>query len=262
LFCRSDNLSNPSEALIGLEGFSHVWLVFLFHNNAGQPHNKIHPPRLGGKTLGMLATRSPHRPCPIGLTVAKVESIEGDTLHMSGVDLVNGTPVLDVKPYIESYDALHGTTTAEWLRESDEQGKRNPLQVEFTASAEESLREFQDKLRFFKGRWEEAKRCIEEVLRLDIRTIHMKKKHVEGEYGVSIDCLNVIFRTTKERVCVVERIELWPESYDLDFGEVKRRRLALNGRGGEAKQSEREKESEEEEKGEENNNNNTNKNST
>ena len=181
-----------------IEGFSHVWIVFLFHNNVGQPHDKIHPPRLGGKTFGMLATRSPHRPNPVGLTVARIDSIEGDTIHMSGVDLVNGTPVIDVKPYIDTYDALQDTRMAE-LRERNEEEKVKALRVEFLESTLESLKEFADELRFFKGKREEAKKCIEEVLRLDIRTLHMKKKHAEGEYGVSIDC-----HLQSERLCCGE----------------------------------------------------------
>ncbi len=64
-----------SESLEGLEGFSHVWLTFIFHANSGHADRvrpKIKPPRAGGKKLGVFATRSPHRPCPIGLSLAKV----------------------------------------------------------------------------------------------------------------------------------------------------------------------------------------------
>jgi tRNA-Thr(GGU) m(6)t(6)A37 methyltransferase TsaA len=248
---RSEAMTNPREALVGLEGFSHVWLVFLFHNNAGNPHNKIHPPRLGGRKLGMLATRTPHRPCPVGLSVARVESIEGDTLHLAGVDLVNNTPVLDVKPYIARYDAHPDALTADWLAETDNHetsdaaaapaaaeqasgssdggggGGYRQLRVEMTEEAVESLRRNADALRFFKGDWERARRCIEEVLALDIRTLHMKRRHKEGTYGVSIDVMNVSFVVNAESgLCTVQRIDLWPESYDHhDFGEVKRLRV-------------------------------------
>lgn len=238
---RSDTLTNPREALIGLEGFSHVWLVFLFHNNAGNPQNKIHPPRLGGRKLGMLATRTPHRPCPVGLSVARIESIDGDTLHLSGVDLVNNTPVLDVKPYIERYDALTDTVTAEWLPETDRprtsatpgegeaQQAEGRLQVVMTDRALDDLRRHAGSLRFFRNDWERAKRCIEEVLALDIRTLHMKRKHKEGTYGVSIDLMNVCFSVNGETgVCTVQHVELWPESYDFDdFSKVKQGRVTL-----------------------------------
>lgn len=236
--CRSDALTSPQEALIGLEGFSHVWVVFIFHNNAGNPQNKIQPPRLGGRKLGMLATRTPHRPCPVGLSVARIESIEGDTLFLSGIDLVNNTPVLDIKPYIHQYDAVPDTITADWLSETDRghanegsststDGQYRQLRVQMTEQAEADLKQHAGSLRFFRNDWERAKRCIAEVLALDIRTLHMKKKHKEGTYGVSIDLMNVTFTVDSEQgVCTVERIDLWPESYDFDdFSEVKRRRV-------------------------------------
>src|SRR5262249_16291394 len=88
-----------------LEGFSHAWLISVFHQskNTNVP-SKIHPPRLEGKTVGVLASRSPHRPNNIGLTLARIERVEGDTLHFSGVDLVDGTPILDIKPYLAEAD--------------------------------------------------------------------------------------------------------------------------------------------------------------
>lgn len=77
----------------------------MFHLNAQDAVKaKVRPPRLNGQKVGVFASRSPHRPCPIGLTLAKVEGINNGTLHVSGVDLVDGTPVLDVKPYIPQYD--------------------------------------------------------------------------------------------------------------------------------------------------------------
>ncbi|ELR16789.1 uncharacterized protein ACA1_382890 [Acanthamoeba castellanii str. Neff] len=236
---RSEVLTNPKDALIGLEGHSHVWIVFLFHNNVGNPKNRVQPPRLGGRKLGMLATRTPHRPCPIGLSVARVESIEGETLHLSGVDLVNNTPVLDIKPYIPRYDAITDAITAEWLVELDGKQKKDGeedeqeesgsgrLQVQMSNEAVESLQRHAHALRFFKNDWERARRCIEEVLALDIRTLHMKRKHREGTYDVRIDVMNITFVVnTDSRVCTVQRIDLWPESYDYeDFNEVKKKRL-------------------------------------
>src|SRR3954463_4060851 len=93
-------------ALEGLETCSHIWLQFVFHANkrdAWKP--KVKPPRLGGnKSLGVFATRSPTRPAPIGLSVVKLDGIsEADGklfLNLSGIDLLDGTPVLDIKPYV------------------------------------------------------------------------------------------------------------------------------------------------------------------
>jgi len=103
----------PELALQGLEGYSHVWLQFVFHlNKSARYHAKVHPPRLEGETIGLFATRSPHRPNPIGLSLVELVEIKNGTLILSGADLVDGTPILDVKPYlphIESKpDALSG----------------------------------------------------------------------------------------------------------------------------------------------------------
>lgn len=97
----------PEQSLKGLGEFSHVWLLSYFHLNTNKNFlSTVHPPRLQGKTVGVFASRSPHRPSPIGLSAAKLERIEGDTLYLSGTDLVDGTPILDIKPYIPAYDAV------------------------------------------------------------------------------------------------------------------------------------------------------------
>lgn len=113
---RLDRCWQPEQSLQGLEGFSHLWLVFVFHKNEnGRFHAKVHPPRLGGASQGVFSTRSPHRPNPIGLSLVKIEKVESDGLILSGADLINGTPILDIKPYlpeIESHsDARAGWTT-------------------------------------------------------------------------------------------------------------------------------------------------------
>ncbi|XP_072039106.1 tRNA (adenine(37)-N6)-methyltransferase-like [Amphiura filiformis] len=96
----------PDHSLEGLEQFSHVWVMFLFHKNGAESFTKakVKPPRLNGAKVGVFATRSPHRPNPIGLTLAKLDKVQGGTLHLSGVDIIDGTPVLDIKPYVPAYD--------------------------------------------------------------------------------------------------------------------------------------------------------------
>jgi len=104
--------NNPA-AVEGLEGCSHIWLQFVFHANDNDEvwKPKVKPPRLGGnKSIGVFATRSPNRPTPIGLSVVKLESIEQRDgkllLNLSGIDLLDGTPVLDIKPYIPYVDIV------------------------------------------------------------------------------------------------------------------------------------------------------------
>ncbi|XP_017320424.1 tRNA (adenine(37)-N6)-methyltransferase isoform X3 [Ictalurus punctatus] len=113
---QSSVFNNPEHALTGLHLYSHVWLIFLFHKNGHMSYKaKVKPPRLNGEKVGVYSTRSPHRPNAIGLTLAKLDSITGDVLHLSGVDLISGTPVLDIKPYIPEYDSpvTRATLTAE-----------------------------------------------------------------------------------------------------------------------------------------------------
>ncbi|CAH4029772.1 tRNA (adenine(37)-N6)-methyltransferase-like isoform X2 [Pieris brassicae] len=101
----TDTFNNPEHALSGLEEFSHMWIIFHFHSTAStSPPPKISPPRLAGEKRGVFSTRSPHRPCPIGLSLVKIHNIEGNKIIFRGVDMINGTPVLDIKPYIPQYD--------------------------------------------------------------------------------------------------------------------------------------------------------------
>ncbi len=102
---------DPNE-FIGLSGFSHLWLLWEFSENVSAGWSPmVYPPRLGGrKHMGVFATRSPFRPNPIGLSSVKLDSIElregsGPVLHVSGADLLDGTPILDIKPYIRYTDS-------------------------------------------------------------------------------------------------------------------------------------------------------------
>lgn len=103
---------NDINAFSGLEDFSHLWLMFIFHKNEQQTkwNPMVRPPRLGGnKRVGVFATRSPNRPNPIGLSLVEFHGLlqqKGKLyLQLSNIDLVDGTPVVDIKPYIPYADA-------------------------------------------------------------------------------------------------------------------------------------------------------------
>ncbi len=112
---------NREEILQGIDQFSHLWLTFVFHEVASEGWKPtVRPPRLGGnQRLGVFATRSPYRPNPLGLSVVKLEHIEQVTrkggkqwrLHLSGIDLVDGTPILDIKPYVPYADSISDATS-------------------------------------------------------------------------------------------------------------------------------------------------------
>lgn len=103
---------NQPEIVRGLEGFSHVWIIFVFHGTQAQGWKPtVRPPRLGGNTrMGVFATRSTFRPNPIGLSVARLCGVQAQgsniTLALAGTDLLDGTPVLDIKPYLPYADAI------------------------------------------------------------------------------------------------------------------------------------------------------------
>ena len=101
-----------ADALRGLEGFSHLWLIWEFHQVRSEEFRPtVRPPRLGGNVrMGVFATRSPFRPNPIGLSSVEISRIElntpdGPIIYIKGADLMNGTPILDIKPYLPFTDS-------------------------------------------------------------------------------------------------------------------------------------------------------------
>jgi len=110
------NADLPEEALRDLAGFQRIWVVFAFHRSEGWAP-MVRPPR-GKVKRGVLATRSPHRPNAIGLSAVELVSVEGRSLRLRGVDFLDGTPVLDLKPYVPYADAFPDSR-AGWIDEVD-----------------------------------------------------------------------------------------------------------------------------------------------
>ena len=106
-----------ADAFRGLEGFSHIWIIWQFSESVREDWSPtVRPPRLGGnKRVGVFATRSPFRPNSLGLSCVKLDGIEhtdnlGPVIHISGADLMNGTPIFDIKPYIPYADSKPDAT--------------------------------------------------------------------------------------------------------------------------------------------------------
>jgi tRNA-Thr(GGU) m(6)t(6)A37 methyltransferase TsaA len=184
-----------AEALRGLEDFSHVWLIFGFHKTEGGGwHPTVRPPRLGGNTrVGVFASRSTFRPNGLGLSLVKLDRIIWDTedgmeppvLHVSGVDLVDGTPIYDVKPYLPYAEALPQATGG--------YASEPITRVEVVVG--ERAREDFGKLP------ERAQRVIKEALSLDPRPAASPKD--EGKtYGALLCGRNVMFRHS-EGICQI-----------------------------------------------------------
>lgn len=104
---------NFEHALEDLDGWEYIWVLFWFHLNQGW-RPKVLPPRSTSGRKGVFATRAPHRPNPLGLSALRLERIEGLTLLVSGADMLDGTPVLDLKPYVPYTDA-HPAARSGWL---------------------------------------------------------------------------------------------------------------------------------------------------
>ena len=161
----------PEQSLVGLERFSHVWLLSYFHLNTNTRFSaKVHPPRLKGETIGLFASRSPHRPSPIGLSVARLVKIEGDTLHLSSIDLVDGTPILDVKPYVPESDCFPDAS-AGWTKDAPFPS----LRVEFEPRALADIAAAEKRL---KAR--NIQRLLSDILSQDLRNPRDRSQIKDG----------------------------------------------------------------------------------
>lgn len=131
----------PADSLQGLQEFSHIWVLFHFHQNQVSSFKaKVHPPRMGGDKIGVFATRSPHRPNPIGLSLVKLERIEDGYVYISGIDIVDGTPVFDIKPYLSYVEALTNAVSG-WVQTTTD----SDIQVEFPDALENKITSIQKK---------------------------------------------------------------------------------------------------------------------
>ena len=106
------------EGLKDLEGFSHIYLIYSFHQ--AKRTEMLVTPFMDIEKRGVFATRSPLRPNHIGISIVELKKVEGHKIFIEGVDMLDGTPLLDIKPYIEKFDRVKGSRSG-WLQASDEQ---------------------------------------------------------------------------------------------------------------------------------------------
>lgn len=171
---------DQGDAVQGLEHVSHVWLLFLFHQALEEkPRLKVRPPRLGGnQSMGVFATRATHRPNGIGQSVVKLDKVEPGRLWLSGIDLLDGTPVLDIKPYVPYADSVIEATNSM----ADEAPRLIP--VEWEDSALLQAREHGQRL------GEPLVELIEQCLAQDPRPAYQKPTP-ERRYGAQLWDLDV-----------------------------------------------------------------------
>ncbi len=176
---------NNIDSVRELEQFSHIWLLFVFHGTQNQGWKPlVRPPRLGGnKKMGVLATRSTFRPNPIGMSVVKLDDIEMDNqdviLHISGMDLLDQTPVVDIKPYIPYSDSLPNAN-AGFAQAEPEMG----LTVAFSEQAQLALAKLKSDL-------PELSLLIKQILAQDPRPAYKKDKNDDKIYGMNLYNLNI-----------------------------------------------------------------------
>ena len=183
---------NP-EAVKGLDGFNYIWLLWQFQGTDRDGWSAtVKPPRLGGKKrMGVFATRSPFRPNPIGLSSVKLERIEyteqGPVLWVAGIDLKDGTPIYDIKPYLPFADCHPDAKEgfAEAVKEYE-------LQVDFPAELLIKIPE-------------EKRMAIIEVLKQDPRP--SVQRSLQKEYGVAFAGFDVRFKVEEDRLRVFQVIK-------------------------------------------------------
>ena len=193
------------EALRGIEGFSHLWLIWGFSANeekgnassAGDTFSRswsptVRPPRLGGnKRMGVFATRSPFRPNPIGLSSVRLLRVEendgeGMVLVVAGADLMDGTPIYDIKPYL-SYSDAHPEACNGFAEET----KNYRLQVIWSNDALQQISDSQ-------------RTALEEILSQDPRPAYQHDP--QRDYHLDYDGMRVVFRVSEECL-IVKHIE-------------------------------------------------------
>lgn len=183
-----------SHSVQGLQEFSHIWLSFIFHQHLDAPTKEmIRPPRLGGnKKVGVFASRSTFRPNPLGLSVVELVDIKQEkgqmVLEVAGADLLDGTPIVDIKPYVAYVDSVPQANSG-FASQAPEL-----VAVSFSDDVEQQLQQLTD------GAY--IRTVISEVLSQDPRPAYQKE---EGrEYGVKLFEFNVRFVATASGFTVVQ----------------------------------------------------------
>lgn len=182
---------------MGLEEFTHLWVTFIFHE-ANSEHLSVRPPRLGGnKKLGVFATRSPYRPNNLGLSCVKLEQVvtlEGKVkLEVSGFDLLDETPIVDIKPYIPAYDSIEKSSGG-WTQ--DLEPITNLKKVRFEQKVKDILEQM-------------SLGHLEDLIRSSLEHNPFPAYHEPGrKYGFKLDCFDVQVHNLEDEVVVFDLIKL------------------------------------------------------
>tara|TARA_R110002167_G_scaffold162994_18_gene359695 strand:- start:148 stop:870 length:723 start_codon:yes stop_codon:yes gene_type:complete len=190
---------NNPDSTRGLDQFSDIWLIFGFHQNNNDWKPMVRPPRLGGNTkVGVFASRSPFRPNGLGLSRVELKEVitigSKTRLKISCPDIVDGTPIFDIKPYIHYADA-----NANAFCGFAPDAPKEKLRVEFTTSVDSDLRRLDVSI------YGDLRQFIIEILSQDPRPAYKNNSELE-HYGFKIYDLNIIW-TQKNGIAIVENID-------------------------------------------------------
>jgi tRNA-Thr(GGU) m(6)t(6)A37 methyltransferase TsaA len=182
-------------ALADVDGWEFLWVLYWFHQNQGW-RPKVLPPRSKVRR-GVFGTRSPHRPCPIGLSVVRLERVVGLTVHVRGVDMIDGSPVLDLKPYVAVADAIPDAG-AGWLAAPDPIA---PFSITWSPLAEEQLA-------WLAGSGIDLRGPVEATLSLGPEPHPYRRIRKDGAgFRLALKEWRISFRVDGERCLLVERID-------------------------------------------------------
>lgn len=188
---------NQPEAVRGLEAFSHIWLLFVFHQTMeGGWRPTVRPPRLGGNArMGVFATRSTFRPNPIGMSLVELKGIRCEhqqvILELGSLDLVDGTPIVDIKPYLPFAEALPEARAG-----FAQQAPAADMPVSFNLQAQQQLQQHQ-------RHYPHLERFIVQVLAQDPRPAYRKGEEPDREYAAWLLEFNVRWRVTQSGTQVI-----------------------------------------------------------
>lgn len=197
---------NQPEAVRGLAQFSHLWLIFQFHHIPEREwHATVRPPRLGGnERIGVFASRATHRPNPLGLSKVALERVEirdGEVyLYLGSLDLVDGTPVFDIKPYIAFADSEPNADSG-----FAQEKPPTPLTVEFSESALQALKKTEN---FAKFGIDDPVAFIRDVIAQDPRPAYQQGKPSSRIYGMQLAGYNVRWAICEQNLSVATVLEI------------------------------------------------------
>ena len=197
---------NDLSAFEGIDEFSHLWLLWQFHENKNQKESQkfrpqVRPPRLGGNTkIGVFATRSMYRPSPIGLSVVQLKTVKkvgkSVRVYVTGSDLLDGTPIVDIKPYIQYSDAV---VTAQSGYAQDEPERNSVIWTENAERQKQTLLKQ-------KTLTAQIVNELEQVLSLDPRPAY--QNDAERIYKMKFSDFDISFRVDLDGITVIEIVEL------------------------------------------------------